>query len=429
MKCAALLIAIAAVLVLSGCGITNPRDVNPEVERFYQGTEGVYMRFVPGSPPPRVFYYADAPSPADNEFDISVELHNMGSSDAMGALFISGYSPDIIQVDGVDIQKRGISDCIFDFNSFATGDFGFIFSCMNVDGGYSTYGDGRWNIRIREIGELLGIDALEGWDSIGIGNSGGNWNFNLGWDGWGSVDVLNHGRAMILMLASLDFRQYQGFPFNGGREKEGPGVLRGDNHYFPGGDFGFQDFTARVSQSWPMGLDEADVTFVVTSCYGYATYVAPNICIDPAPYDETEKVCTPREYTWSGSQGAPVAITNLKQDPAGKKIYLTFTIRNVGRGRVFNLGYLERCSPYFPGRLDSRALDAVYIGDIRIGTQRLDCSPGYEIRLNQGIGTFTCSYELEYATAKTAYETPVVAELWYGYQEQIQTRTIIKRVT
>jgi hypothetical protein len=142
------------------------------------------------------------------------------------------------------------------------------------------------------------------------------------------------------------------------------------------------------------------------------------------------KVCIPKEYKWSGSQGAPVAITSLKQDPTPRSIMLTFTIRNVGAGDIVHPGYLERCSPYFNagrGGLDRRYMDTVYIGDVRIGNQRLSCTPGPEIRLNDGIGTFTCEYFMEFAGSSTAYETPVVIELWYGYKEYMETKTLIKR--
>ena len=415
-----LIVAFISVLVLSGCGITNPRPVDSENERFYQGSEGVYMRFIPGSPPPRLFYHA---SGGDNTFDIAVELHNMGASAAVGGLYISGYSPDLIDVQGTDIHATGLSNCIFDVNNIGFGGdtpFNFFFSCIGengaIDTGVSSSGD--VDVRFRNIAQNLGLPL----ENVGFSTSGGMVSFDMGWDNFGSIDVFNRGKALSLVLSSVDFNRNNGYPFND------IGSMKGDNHEYPGGEFGFQTFSATVGNDWPAGLDEADVTFLVTSCYGYATYAAPKVCIDPSPYDESEKVCYPQEYTWSGSQGAPVAITNLKQDPAGDSIYFTFSIRNVGRGRIFNLGYLERCSPYFEGRLDSRALDVVYIGDIRVGNHPLVCTPGHQIRLVDGIGTFTCKYDMVYGSTKTAYETPIVVELWYGYQETIRTTTRIKRV-
>lgn len=415
-----IILLVILALSLTACDLFGPTgdgtdDPNQE---YFHGSEGVRMQFVPGSPPSRMFYYLGS-SQDENSFEVSVELKNTGSSDAIGATYISGYSPDIIHFTGVDIAPQSWTECIFDYgNTGNSGPIGgmLIFDCPGIAGDFTDWEN--WDFQIDEIGEVLGIDL----NGVTINNDDGHWSFNVGIGDFGSIDVLNHGRALAVILSSLDLNAFYGFPFNGD-----PGILRGDNHYYPGGDLGFQNFEGFVGHNWPPGLDETDVTFLVTSCYGYSTYAAPTICIDPAPYDQSEKVCTPRKITWSGGQGAPVAITELRQESTPRKVYLTFTVRNVGSGRIFNLGYLERCSPYYPGRLDSRHTDVVHIGDMRIGMQPLKCNPDGEIRLNNGIGTFTCEYDIQYATAKSAYETPVVIELWYGYQQTMRTTMNIKR--
>lgn len=413
-------VLLGSLLVLSGCGVWNPVDKDPKNEDFYRGSEGVIMRFLPGSPPPRMFYYADDPN-YDNRFDVSVELHNMGASDAIGALYISGYSPHIIQVSGTDLTPMALRDCSLGFGGGGFGDtFNFLINCMGIDA--AVYGNDRIHSRVTTAADYLNIPIEFGFDRFGD-----QWAFNIAWDLFAdNWDIMNHGRALVMMLSVLDFEQYNGYPFNGGQTGIGTGILKGDNHFYPGGDFGFQNFEARI-HDWPQGLDDVLTTFQVDSCYGYATYAAPLICVDPKPFDERDKVCYPREYTWSGSQGAPVAITNLKQDPTPKSIFLTFTVRNVGRGEIIHPGHLERCSPYFPGRFDQRFKDVVYIGDIRVGNQRLTCTPGYEVRMHDGIGTFTCEYRLDYAGSANAYETPVIIEIWYGYHDYIKTQTLIKR--
>ena len=409
------IILLAILLMVSGCGTWNPTQTNPENEQFYQGSEGVLMRFVPGSPPPRMFYYANDLT-YDNSFDVSVELHNMGASETIGATYISGYSPHIVAIEGVELSTNPIGDCAFGLGGGGSGGLNLNFDCLGINVNF--YDNGNMNIRIDEAMSIFGIPL----NFVDFSMLNGQWRFNMDMSLLGdNLDLFNHGRMMILALSVLDFRQYNGFPFNGGI-----GIMKGDNYYYPGGEFGFQDFTAHI-YDWPSGLDETRMTFQVDACYGYSTYAAPLICIDPAPFDETDKVCTPHEYTWSGSQGAPVAITSLKQDPTPKGMFLTFTVRNVGGGEVIHLGHLERCSPYYPGRFDGRFKDVVYIGDIRISNQQLTCTPGYEIRLNNGVGTFTCEYRLDFAGSKTAYETPVVVELWYGYHDSIQTQTLIKR--
>lgn len=414
---------LASVLLLSGCTVWNQEGKDPKREDFYRGSEGVKMRFVPGSPPPRMFYYPDDP---DNSFDVSVELRNEGASDTIGATYISGYPPEFIEVEGTNRQVVGPHDCVVSFGGgIGSNLLGLDFHCdlggTDVSGWFRD--ERNMGARLSGIEEFLGIPL-----DLNFQMNNGQWQTDIGWDMVNDWGALNHGRMLVILLSSLDFNRYNGYPFTTGVEGDGhvSGILRGDNHYHPGGDHGFQNFRAHI-YDWPQGLDEFDTTFQVDSCYAYSTYAAPSVCIDPAPYDDRDKVCRPQEYSWSGSQGAPVAITSMKQDSTPKSMILTFTVRNVGGGEVIHPGYLERCSPYYPGKFDARFKDVVYIGDIRIGKQRLSCSPGYKIRLHDGVGSFTCQYDLEFAGSSNAYETPVVAELWYGYHESIKTRTLIKR--
>lgn len=413
---------LASVLLLSGCSMWSQQGKDPKREHFYQGSEGVMMRFVPGSPPPRMFYYAGDP---DNTFDVSVELHNEGASDTIGALYISGYPPEFIRVAGTNLETIGPHDCVVGIGGGIGGLLGLNFNCDfgGTDIDASFYDSENMGARVNGIKEFLGIPLDLNFQMVD-----GQWNANVGWDVINDWGTMNHGRMLVTLLSSLNFRRYNGYPFTTGVETDGQvsGVLRGDNHYHPGGDYGFQNFNVDI-YDWPAGLDQFDTTFQVDACYAYSTYAAPSVCVDPAPYDDRDKACRPQEYSWSGSQGAPVAITSLKQDSTPKSMILTFTVRNVGGGEVIHPGYLERCSPYYPGKFDARFKDVVYIGDIRIGRQRLSCTPGYKIRLHDGVGSFTCEYKLEYAGSSNAYETPVVAELWYGYHESIKTRTLIKR--
>ncbi len=407
-------------LILNGCA-SGPftRPSNPGNEDYFTGSEGIRMQFEPGSPPPRFFYH----SGEENTFDMTVRVENVGASDTIGALYISGFSPNLIEIEGTNIKKQTPSDCVFDITNlrFDSGktNIGLFFSCMGTDVSFQGLED--WNVNLRNIGERLGIPAL---GDLNINYQGGNFGLSLGWDAFGGLEVLNHGRALIAVLSGINFKNYNGYPF------DEIGVLKGRNYQNPTGDMYYQHFRGKISNNWPPGLDETNVDFLITACYGYTTYAAPKICIDPRPYDyQREKVCTPQLYKSLGSQGAPVAITSIKQEPTDRSIFFTFTIKNIGRGTVFNPGYLERCSPYFPGRLDGRHLNTVYVGDIRIGRQRLECND-YQVRLNDaGEGQFTCEYKLEYATASSAYYDTLVVELWYGYSESIRSSMHIKRVS
>ncbi|MBN1275054.1 hypothetical protein JXA12_02080 [Candidatus Woesearchaeota archaeon] len=420
-------IALTAILLgglligASGCGTTNPYPwQDPEHEQYYRGSEGVYMQFLPRSPPPIVYYYGNAGY--ENSFDVSVELHNMGASDAYGALFIRGYDPNIIRVEGTDLYSGmaapgACSFSLFNSDGGLFGSMGVVMNCPTTRLAY--FNDNNVHAQFNTLGELIGLPGLQYAD---FSLTGDNLQVNtvVNADNQDQWDQYNHGRLFSMMMGSLygDFSGVFGYPFND------VGYMRGDNYFYPGGEFGYEDFTVHIN-NWPLGLDYYDVDWKVDACYAYTTYASPMICIDPQPYEYNEGDCIPHEYTWSGSQGAPVAITSLKQDPSPRSTMLTFTIKNVGTGEVIHPGYLEWCSPYHLGNMNERHKNVVFVGDVRIGMQRLHCPTGYEVRLNNGVGTFTCEYF--YDTFTSAYETPVVVELWYGYRDTIYATTRIKR--
>ena len=105
---------------------------------------------------------------------------------------------------------------------------------------------------------------------------------------------------------------------------------------------------------------------------------------------------------------------------------------------MYDPAWLEKCSPYYPGRVTPEDKNVVYLGDVRIGSMGLDdgagsggitCNPR-AIRLDPKTktGSTTCTYPLEYANLKSAYQTPLTVELWYGYSKVTQQNIHIKRV-
>ena len=89
-------------------------------------------------------------------------------------------------------------------------------------------------------------------------------------------------------------------------------------------------------------------TVVVAACYKYQTKAEPLVCIDPEPnsvFDE-QKICTipSTGKTYSlNTQGAPVAVTSVKQEVSSSAIHFGIYIRNVGRGKVIDEGVRDKC--------------------------------------------------------------------------------------
>ena len=410
---------------------------NTANEDFYKGSQGVIMKFSdPSNPPSRMYFYGDA-DPDDNKFDILVDVQNIGSSWTKGGLYVSGYDPNMIRIDQIDIPKLngGWGDCVMNFgltgmNANTGGEVGNFWNSIigNIgcsETGLNAYFDGgsEWGIGIESLGQLFGFDQgiLSGL-GIHYDNQNGNpaVSFNLA-DSF-NFDYLNHGKGFLILMSGLSFERYNGEEY----------ILHPDDYDYPGGEMTTIAFNGQIRE-WPKGLDKTErpMPFLVTNCYLYTTYAAPQVCIDPAPMDLGRKVCTPRRITFNGGNGAPVAISSIEQENTKKRIYFTINIQNVGHGQIFDMGYMERCSPYYPGRLTTRQLDKAYLMDVRIGNQQLRCTPdrGDGVRLVNGRGQVKCTYDLQYQTAKSAYETPLIVELAYGYAESMERRMMIKRAS
>ncbi len=398
---------------------------------YFVGHEGVRMLFFdPAAPPPRMYYFSDM-RPDDNRFLISVDVHNVGSSWTRGGVYISGYDPSMIRIREIDIPRLngGWGDCIIDFGVFGganTGNFWDTFfgqvGCSEV--GFNAYSQGsqNWGLRVNQLGQIfpgladswLGdigfrYETVSGMPSVGM-DFGSAFNF----------DYLNRGQGLMILLSGLSFQRFNGQEY----------ILAPNDYNFPGGERETIIFNGEI-RGWPRGLDrtERPITFLATNCYIYATYAAPQVCIDPQPFNDVPKVCQPRPINFNRGTGAPVAITSVFQENTPRTVYFTINIQNVGIGQVFDMGYIERCSPYFPGRVGTNHLDVVYLIDARIGDQQLFCTParGNGIRLANGRGTVICRYNIEFLTASSAFETPLILEVGYGYGETLRRHMTVKR--
>lgn len=413
---------VVVLLLMAGCSgghfpwQSGQSSIPVERQQYFQGTQGVEMAV--DQFPPRLYFYGNAPNSVVNEFPFGVEVWNIGASYSRGGLFVSGYDPNLIQIDEINIPTSFNQGCALRFGDYSLNRFGLIANCGN---NFRFRGDSQnWFRAITVRGtDWFGIDELEG---FGVDFE----HFN---DGSVKIDFLidnytlpfqarSNGILLIGLLSGVSFEAYLGQEY----------LLAGDSYDYPGGELDYIPFTGRIL-NWPDGADEIPQTFMFTNCYMYTTYAAPVVCIDPQPYVENRKVCQPQRHTWRNSQGAPVAITNVVQENTPRKAVFHIDITNVGTGQVYDPGSLEKCSPYYPGGARANDLDQVWLGDIRIGLQPLQCTPERVVKLRNGRGRVTCTYNIEFAEINTAYETPMVIELWYGYQQVLERRVPVKRVT
>lgn len=422
-----ILFLVCAALLISSCNRVA-RDPHSSIyfedNKYYQGFRGVEMAVLQGMPPYKLYYYGDA---YDNRFNVNVEVANVGSSWARGALFLSGYDPTMIEFQGINPGRTSGRACIIDIGNIGFGEFGGTLRCENFFLGVGS--QGTFEVGIRDLfgpsgsysGALDLTRLFGGTDIYYRRTQGDQTRLTIGFDNPNiDIEYANHGRLLIALFQGIDFTR------NFGREY----LLEGDTYEFPGGDIEYINFEGNIV-NWPPGLDSAYQNFLITNCYLYATYAAPLVCIDPVPYSEDRKVCYPRKYTGTKGQGAPVAVTYIYQENTPREARFEIHIKNVGGGEVYDPGKLEMCSPYYPGRVTNEDKNVVYIGDIRVSgdLQRLDCTPNDYVRLDPktGTGVITCSYLIPYSGLRSAYQTPLVVELWYGYSKTVEKTVIIKR--
>jgi len=431
-----MLVSVVAVLgLLVGCAYVgigrneNARQ-NPYA-RYYTGTRGVEAQFM--NVPTLMYYYG----PSDpNTFTLGVDVHNRGASFTRGGIYLSGFDPNLVHFKEIPIARGGLNACGVSIGSIGFGQLGGIFRCDGVE---VSGGQGITNIKIDSLNNLIaGIGSRFGkttwWDpskfdlSLDLQQNPSGTNFMVNFrDPQIKAEYFQHGRLFIAFLAGIDFIKFGGQEF----------LLAGNTYDFPGGESSYIQYTGAITD-WPPGLDLTRQNLLLTSCYQYTTYADPIVCIDPEPQSDNRKVCYPKSVTWNGGNGAPVAVTSIEQENTPRKIIFRINVKNVGTGTVYDAGQLEKCSPYYPSRVTPADLNVVYLGDVRVGTRGLAgrggtggivCYPDV-IRLDPTTktGTTTCTYPVEFANLKSAYETPLVVELWYGYSQTVQRQIQIKRV-
>jgi hypothetical protein len=414
------------LFLLSGCTSLTKNSSNFADNKYYQGYQGVEMQFSQSLPPSRMYFYGDS---QDNTFNVNVQVSNKGSAWSRGGIFVSGYDPMMIDIEGITPDASSSKACRIDIGNIGFGAFGGTLRCGNdlqigLGGDYTQI---NLNNLFCQDGKYLGkLDTSKLFGSLGCtdfsyknNNGKQTWSIDFGNAGI-DADYANHGRLLISMLQSVDFSRTFGLEY----------LLAGNNYDYPGGEVQYLNFKGNII-TWPAGLDMTEQTFLITNCYLYATYAAPITCIDPSPFSESMKVCTPKTYTGTSGQGAPVAVTYIEQENTARQAIFTIHIKNTGGGRVYDPGALEICSPYSPVRVTENELNKVYVGDIRVSgdLQRLECNPNDFVRLDPktGEGIVTCVYDIPFSGLKSAYQAPLVVELWYGYEKTIQKKVTIKR--
>ena len=182
-----------------------------------------------------------------------------------------------------------------------------------------------------------------------------------------------------------------------------------------------------------------EVTIRANVCYEYATFTNTEICIKDDilenVFDDT--ICTLTGSKPVSNSGAPIQVTHLTQNPAGRdRMQVTFTVENLGMGTPFlpvsRQGATDdACRESFAQNPYRNMVYAeVSLGgdaglyDIRCPL--LQGSDRGDIRLWQGSpATITCQIT-PYQTGSRIYTESMQIDLWYTYFEAIEQPVLIR---
>ncbi len=198
--------------------------------------------------------------------------------------------------------------------------------------------------------------------------------------------------------------------------------LEGRSQFVPQGALDRASFEGVIRSLRAKNIDRFPVRILATACYGYKTIASETICIDPQPLSATtkQKVCYPTAVSL-GTQGAPIAVSDIEVEPSPRRTRFKISVHNVGSGDVFRFGadYLDKCSP-FTTPLGFDEVDYVMVEDVIIsGTSiRPTCKPldDGHMRLTNGRGSIFCEFM---TFGEDAYTTPITVILSYGYRNTI----------
>ncbi|MFC1648615.1 hypothetical protein ACFL1B_04110 [Nanoarchaeota archaeon] len=407
---------ILGLLVLASCNNSGSSDDSPDSNKYFEGYEGMELYWTDRDrPPSQLHYYSDTD---DNAFDIVVEAWNEGASFARGGLHVSGYDPNLIEIEGIIPDIASGEGCVFTIDKIDFRGFRGSILC-----GRNRLSIGGFELK-EKIRSLLGSNVQFEVKTISSGNWAWAVNFGSGeYAAGGVLDRSSRGKmlAAISMLAGMDFEDYFGNEY----------MLDGDTPEYPGGDVTLAEWKANV-RDFPADEEEIDQTILVTNCYMYSTHASPVMCLDSSSSESLKKVCKPSATVSLGKgQGAPVSISRIEQENTPRTAIFTIHVENSGPGVVWDVGSLEKCNPHQPDIVTSADLNKIWLGQIRVvgSPVLLDCVPQNFIKLDTDTqtGYITCRYDFEQMGLNTAYQTPLVVELWYGYEDSISKQIRIKR--
>jgi len=260
-------------------------------------------------------------------------------------------------------------------------------------------------------------------------------------DGYATVIVEN---AYITILSNGQPVVATGTKFNPAitknfMELEPAGTYTGRSVSTPEGTSKFVNFNAQARKMDLLTVQHTSPV-ILTTCYGYVTELAQDVCIDPDPRTEIDKVCDTGDITLA-DQGAPIAITKIETkilpaDDKAKPQFLIY-IKNMGDGEVVERNKLkDACSA---GELTHVDWNRVYLTEFGFSnreyyytydtadTDTIECKPN-PLKLT-GEGDFIrCTLKEGLQKSAPSYKTQAYLKFDYGYTKSVTKNVVIEKI-
>lgn len=220
-------------------------------------------------------------------------------------------------------------------------------------------------------------------------------------------------------------------------------MVAGKGYDWPNGERLNKEVAFLKVNEIPGTRESPTVELGISVCYPYQTILSKEVCIDVDTYDaDNNPVCTnPGTYSFSGGQGAPIAITKIEADmiPANmEEVQPTFrfTIKNMQQGVVFTRDPYYApvdniCSPTAltspRGRDDINSLKVeVWLGGDN-EQSKLKCTPN-PVRIYDGDAEVTCFMQGTTKGHNRNYVSLLTIKTNYVYRSQTKEKVRIVRL-
>ncbi len=214
---------------------------------------------------------------------------------------------------------------------------------------------------------------------------------------------------------------------------KGPVQLHGKSYYYPDGEQNYILFDRFEAKQIPGNFEQSLVSFYVALCYPYRTFFSDQICVDTDTENLNlrDEVCQKEDRSYTGGQGAPVAITRVESNmvPIGAYVQPQFllTVRHMGDGfvsmyntQVYEQGLLG-C-----GETNSSSINTASIA-ATLGSEELLCRPN-PILFKNGEAKVECILDrASILTSTFNYWTTLNVEVAYLYTDVYKRNLNIKK--